>query len=156
MAYSIGRILDPDASPIELEPAWPAAELVVRVKVVEVAVAHAAAAEVTGVVLRAAAGGAVVVAKVGKMVYFRALSVVSLGFFPRQGRRTHGKKEAEGQGVDGSVAPALVEEAASRVEPLKVLIVGGTAEEVEAGDLKVAPEVAQVIGARDLAVGQGA
>ena len=58
--------------------------------------------------------------------------------------------------MDGSVAPALVEEAAGRVEPLKVLIVGGTAEEVEAGDLKVAPEVAQVVGARDLAVGKGA
>ena len=89
---SIGRILDPGAGPIELEPAWPAAELVVRVKVVELAVAHAAAAQVAGVVLRAAAGGAVAIAKVGKMVYFRALSVVSLGFFPRQGRRTGRKR----------------------------------------------------------------
>lgn len=47
--------------------------------------------------------------------------------------------EAGSDGVDGSIAPALVEETAVLVEGFEVVDVGGAAEPVEVADFEVGP-----------------
>ena len=51
-------------------------------------------------------------------------------------------EEAECDGVDGRVAPALVEEAAGAIEVLEIVLVSPAAPKGHVGDLEVAPEVA--------------
>ena len=54
------------------------------------------------------------------------------------------QKHVHGQRVDGGVAPPLRVEPALAVQVAEVVLVGVAAEEVEVGDLKVAPVVAHV------------
>lgn len=58
----------------------------------------------------------------------------------------------DGEGVDRSIAPALVEEATAAVQRREVRLVLRRPEQREAGDFEVQPEVAQVVGAVDAGI----